>query len=238
MQAIILAGGRGTRLYPYTVSIPKPLMPVAETPIIDVVLQQLAHYGFTKVTIALGYMADMMEAFVGDGSRYGLKITYSREEKPLGTIAPLKLINDLDDTFMVMNGDLLTDIDYRELISCHKKQQATATIATYTKQTKLQLGVIHNDAAGHIVGFREKPVLENKVSMGIYLFQKKILDYIPDDTYFGFDSLMYAMIEKKETVFSYPFTGRWLDIGTHDDLAVANEEFQKYKERFLPGTVK
>lgn len=234
MQAIILAGGKGTRLYPYTVSIPKPLVPVADLPIIDIVLRQLAYYGFKKVTIALGYMADMLEAFVGNGAKYGLKITYSREEKPLGTIAPLKLIKNLEDNFLVMNGDLLTNINYKELIDHHLTHKALATISTYTKKTKLQLGVIENDKDNRIVGFKEKPVLENKVSMGIYLFNKQIIKYIPDDEYFGFDSLMYKMIEKNDKVISYQFAGKWLDIGTHEDLAMATEEFNKYKVEFLP----
>jgi len=234
MQAIILAGGKGTRLYPLNISMPKPLVPICDIPIIDVVLKQLAHYGFKKVTIALGYMADMLKAFVGDGSKYGLKITYSKEDKPLGTIAPLKLMSDeLDDDFLVMNGDILSDIDYQELIDTHLKRKAKATVATYAKKTKLQLGVIENDKDGRIKGFKEKPVLENNVSMGIYVFNKAILDYIPDNKHFGFDDLMFAMTDKQDKAYSYNFSGKWLDIGTPNDLAAANEEFKANKSDFL-----
>jgi NDP-sugar pyrophosphorylase family protein len=233
MQAIILAGGKGTRLFPYTVSIPKPLIPIGDTPIIEIVLRQLSYFGFKNITLALGYMADMMQAFVGDGSKYGVRIKCSMEDKPLGTIAPLKKIKDLEDNFLVMNGDLLTDIDYKGLHDQHMKLGSRATVATYTKKTKLQLGVLDNDETGRIVRFREKPVLENKVSMGVYMFSRSIIDLIPDNEYFGFDSLMYKLIDNKDKVFSYPFDGRWFDIGMHDDLVTASEEFLKNKKLYL-----
>ena len=234
MQAVILAGGKGTRLYPYTVSIPKPLIPVGDTPIIEIVIRQLAASGFKEVVLALGYMADMLQAYVGDGSRFGIKIRTSLEEKPLGTIAPLKLMSGLEENFLVMNGDLLTDINYRELWETHIKRKAKGTVATYTKKTKLQLGVLENDDQGKIVRFREKPVLENRVSMGIYIFNRAIIDYIPDDKYFGFDSLMYAMIDKGDDAYSYLFDGRWFDIGMHEDLITAGEEFMANRRIYLP----
>ncbi len=233
MQAIILAGGKGTRLFPYTVSIPKPLIPIGDTPIIEIVLRQLSYFGFTNITLALGYMADMMQAFVGDGAKYGVSIRCSLETKPLGTIAPLKLMNHLEENFLVMNGDLLTDINYRELYDFHMKHGCKATVATYTKKTKLQLGVLDADDNGKIVGFREKPVLENKVSMGVYMFNRSIVDFIPEDLYFGFDSLMYALIDKKDKVYSFPFDGRWYDIGMHEDLVTASEEFLANKSIYL-----
>ena len=234
MQAIILAGGKGTRLYPYTVSIPKPLIPVGDIPIIEIVLKQLAAHGFTEIVLALGYMADMLQAYIGDGSRYGLKVSCSIEKKPLGTIAPLKLMDGLKENFLVMNGDLLTDINYKSLFEYHKKLNAKATVATYTKQTKLQLGVLENNSEGRIIRFREKPILENKVSMGIYIFNRSIVEYIPDDQYFGFDSLMYKMTEKEDRAFSYEFSGRWFDIGMHDDLIKASEEFINNRNIYLP----
>jgi NDP-sugar pyrophosphorylase family protein len=233
VQAIILAGGKGTRLFPYTVSIPKPLIPIGDTPIIEIVLRQLSHFGFRNITLALGYMADMMQAFVGNGSKYGVSIQTSLETKPLGTIAPLKLMSHLEENFLVMNGDLLTDINYKDLYDRHMALGGKATVATYTKKTKLQLGVLDADKDGRIVGFREKPVLENKVSMGVYMFNRSIVDYIPADTYFGFDSLMYALIDKKDTAFSYPFDGRWFDIGMHEDLVTASEEFLNNKKIYL-----
>lgn len=233
MQAIILAGGKGTRLYPYTVSIPKPLIPVGDVPIIEIVLKQLASYGFTDIILALGYMADMLQAYIGDGSRYGLRVSCSIEKKPLGTIAPLKLMQGLEENFLVMNGDLLTDINYKSLFDYHMKLKARATVATYTKETKLQLGVLENNEEGRIVRFREKPVLKNKVSMGIYIFNRSIIDYIPDDEYFGFDSLMYKMTEKNDRAFSFEFFGRWFDIGMHEDLVTASEEFVNNRDVYL-----
>jgi NDP-mannose synthase len=233
VQAIILAGGKGTRLFPYTVSIPKPLIPIGDTPIIEIVLRQLSYFGFTNITLALGYMADMMQAFVGDGSKYGVTIRCSLEKKPLGTIAPLKLMTGLEENFLVMNGDLLTDIDYKDLYETHMKRGAKATVATYTKKTKLQLGVLDANDEGKIVGFREKPILENKVSMGVYIFNRSIIEDIPDDEYFGFDSLMYALIAKKDEAYSYPFAGRWYDIGMHEDLVTASEEFLNNKSIYL-----
>ncbi|MBN2535089.1 MAG: nucleotidyltransferase family protein [Spirochaetales bacterium] len=233
MQAVILAGGKGTRLYPYTVSIPKPLIPVGDVPIIEIVLKQLASSGFKDVIMALGYMADMLQAYIGNGSKYGLHVSYSIENKPLGTIAPLKLMEGLDENFLVMNGDLLTDINFKSLFDYHIKLKARATIATYTKETKLHLGVLENNEEGRIVRFREKPVLKNKVSMGIYIFHRSITDYIPGDEYFGFDSLMYKMTENNDRVFSYEFSGRWFDIGMHDDLVTASEEFLKNRAIYL-----
>ena len=231
MQAIILAGGVGSRLYPYTVAIPKPLIPIADVPIIDIVLKQLAAAGVKHVILALGYMAEMVKAYVGN--EYGLRITTSVEDKPLGTIAPLKLMKDqLEDKFLVMNGDILTDIKYKKLFDFHKKRNAKATVATYIKKTKLQLGVIENNDEGRIIEFREKPVLENRVSMGIYVFSKEIVEYIPDDECFGFDTLMHRMIEKKDAVFSYEFSGRWFDIGMHEDLITATDDFIKNKEYY------
>ncbi|MBN2442797.1 MAG: NTP transferase domain-containing protein [Spirochaetales bacterium] len=234
MQAIILAGGKGTRLYPYTVSIPKPLIPIGDSPIIEIVLKQLAGAGFTDVILALGYMADMLQAYIGDGSRYGLNVTYSIEDKPLGTIAPLKLMKGLRENFLVMNGDLLTDINYKALFEYHIKMNAKATVATYIKKTKLQLGVLENNEEKRIVSFREKPVLEHKVSMGIYIYNQSIIEYIPEDEYFGFDTLMYKMTDNNDRAFSYEFNGRWFDIGMHEDLVKASEEFLNNKNIYLP----
>ena len=197
-------------------------------------LKQLASSGFNDIILALGYMADMLQAYIGDGSKYGLHISCSIEKKPLGTIAPLKLMKNLEENFLVMNGDLLTDINYGKLFDHHINQKARATIATYTKETKLQLGVLKNNSEGRIIQFSEKPVLKNKVSMGIYIFNRSILKYIPNNEYFGFDSLMYSMIENNDRVFSYEFSGKWFDIGMHDDLVKASEEFMNNKDNYLP----
>ena len=234
MQAIILAGGRGRRLLPYTTVLPKPLMPIGDYPILEVILRQLKRDGFTKVTISTGYLHELIHAYIGSTKNIGLDITYSHEETPLGTIGPLRLIDDLDDDFLVMNGDILTDLRYSTLVEYHKKQKAIATIATYQRDTPIDFGVLEKDAENRIVAFREKPTYHFDVSMGVYVFSKKILDFVPEGEPFGFDHLMYALTGAKAPVFSYPHDGYWLDIGRPDDYARSIEEFEKYKDRFLP----
>ncbi|MCX6689108.1 MAG: sugar phosphate nucleotidyltransferase [Methanoregula sp.] len=234
MQAIILAGGKGRRLMPYTTVLPKPLMPIGDYPIIEVILRQLKRCGFSKVSICTGYLHELIHAYLDSNKTLGLKIAYSHEKIPLGTIGPLRLIDNLNDTFLVMNGDILTDLDYRKLIEAHKKYGAIATVATYKRDVNIDFGVLEQNAEHKIIAFREKPTFHFDVSMGIYVFSKKILDYVPADTPFGFDQLMYALTERNEAVYSYPHTGYWLDIGRPDDYARSIEEFERYKDRFLP----
>lgn len=234
-RAVILAGGAGRRLAPYTFVIPKPIVPIGTTPILDIVLRQLAHHGFRHVTIALGYLADIVRAIAGDGSRFGLRIDYSHERTPLGTMGPLRLVRNLPGDFLVMNADLLTDLDYSDLWEFHRRHGDAVTVATCVKTTKLELGVIETDRAGRIRGFHEKPALQHRVSMGIYVFRRSVLRHIPEDTYFGFDMLMQTLLDRGEAIRSYPFSGRWLDIGIPADYERAQEEFGQNRERYLPG---
>jgi NDP-mannose synthase len=234
MQAIILAGGKGRRLMPYTTVLPKPLMPIGDYSILEVILRQLKHAGFSKVTICTGYLHELIHAYLNSNKTLGLDISYTHEDTPLGTIGPLRLIENLDDTFLVMNGDILTDIDYTKLIDSHRKNKAIATVATYQRDVYIDFGVLEKNDESRIIAFREKPSYHFDVSMGIYVFSKKILDYVPENAPFGFDQLMYALTETKAPVFSYPHTGYWLDIGRPDDYARSIEEFEKYKDRFLP----
>jgi NDP-sugar pyrophosphorylase family protein len=234
MQAIILAGGKGRRLLPYTTVLPKPLMPIGDYPIIEVILRQLKHSGFGKVTICTGYLHELIHAYLDSNHTLGLNISYTHENVPLGTIGPLRLIENLDDTFLVMNGDILTDLNYQDLINTHKKRRAAVTIATYERDVNIDFGVLEKDKDHKIVAFREKPTYHFDVSMGVYVFSKKILDYVPFDEPFGFDQLMYALTAKKEEVYSYPHSGYWLDIGRPDDYARSIEEFERNKDRFLP----
>jgi len=234
MQAIILAGGKGRRLLPYTTVLPKPLMPIGDYPIIEVILRQLKRAGFNRISISTGYLHELIHAYLDSNKTLGLKIEYSHEETPLGTIGPLRLITNLEDTFLVMNGDILTDLDYKKLIESHKKRGAIATVATYQRDTNIDFGVLERNAEHKIIAFKEKPTFHFDVSMGVYVFSKKILNYVPADTPFGFDQLMYALIAKNEEVYSYPHTGYWLDIGRPDDYARSIEEFERYKDRFLP----
>lgn len=234
MRAVILAGGKGTRLAPYTVAFPKPLMPLGDTPILEIVVRQLSHYGFTHLTMAVGHLSELIQAFFGDGSKWGLKIDYSREDQPLGTAGPLKLIDDLDDHFLVMNGDLLTDLDYGEFMRRHREQGNDATIGVYQKQVKIDLGVLERDEEGRIVDYREKPTLAYEVSMGVYAFRREILQMIPDG-YFDFPDLVLKLIKKDRPIRGFAFHGHWLDIGRQEDYGLAIETFEKERDRFLPG---
>lgn len=232
-HAVILAGGKGKRLAPYTFVIPKPIIPIGTTPILEIVLRQLAHFGFRRVRIALGHLSEIIRAVAGDGSRYGIDIDYSDEPKPLGTMGPLKLIDDLPDNLLVMNADLLTDLDFDALWNFHRSHRDPVTVATYVKTTRLELGVLQTSDDRRITAFEEKPTLRHMVSMGIYVFKKSALSYIPDARHYGFDDLMASMLAAGETVRSYLFDGRWLDIGIPGDYERAQQEFEENRERYL-----
>jgi NDP-sugar pyrophosphorylase family protein len=233
VRAVILAGGRGTRLAPYTVAFPKPLMPLGDVPILEIVVRQLRRSGFTHVTMAVGHLAELIEAFFGNGARFGVKIDYSREERPLGTAGPLRRVSNLEDDFLVMNGDLLTDLDYGDLIRRHRDQHNDATIGVYQKEVKIDLGVLERDAEGRVIDYREKPTLKYEVSMGVYAFSKAVLDYIPE-TYFDFPDLVLELIRRGRPIRGYSFEGLWLDIGRQEDYGKAVETFERERARFLP----
>ncbi|RXE55094.1 nucleoside-diphosphate-sugar pyrophosphorylase [Methanoculleus taiwanensis] len=233
MQAIILAGGKGRRLHPYTTVLPKPLMPIGDYPILEVILRQLGKCGFDDIIISTGYLGELIHAYLQGRNRPETPVRFSHESEPLGTIGPLHLIPDLEDTFLVMNGDILTDLNYRKLLDYHWERKALATIATYQRDTKIDFGVLERDGQNKICGFREKPVYHFDVSMGIYVFQREMLEFVPKDTPFGFDDLMYALTARGEPVYSYPHDGYWLDVGRPDDYERAVEEFEKNPGKFL-----
>jgi len=234
MRVIVMAGGAGRRLLPYTSVLPKPLMPVADRPILDVVLRQLKRHGFNRITISVGHLAELIQVFFRDGSRWGLEIDYAIEDEPLGTIGPVKLIDGLDEPFIVMNGDLLTDVDYRDLYDAHCDSDAVLTIGTYEKPVDISLGVIDTDPSDRAVGFREKPTLTFTVSMGIYVLSPSLLDVIPSGKHFGFDDLMYALLDSKAPIQCYRHSGLWLDIGRREDYDNATEIFEKHRDQLLP----
>ena len=233
MRAVILAGGKGTRLAPYTTVLPKPLMPIGDMPILEVVLRQLRTAGVTHVTMAVGYLAELLEAFFRDGSRLGLKIDYSMEEKPLGTVGPLTLIDGLDETFLVMNGDTLTTLDYRKLVAEHRAKAAIASIGTYMRQVKIDFGVIETDQDGRVAKYVEKPTLDYQVSMGVYVFEPAVLRYLDHGEYRDLPSLVQSLMAAGEHVMAHPFSGFWLDVGRPDDYARAIEEFAAHRDEFL-----
>lgn len=232
MKAVILAGGQGTRLAPYTQILPKPLMPIGDRPILEVLLRQMKRAGITEVILTVGYLAELLRAFFKDGSELGMKITYSREEKPLGTAGPLSLIQGLDSTFLVANGDVLTTLDLNALLQFHHEHKGIATIAVHQRQVKIDLGVIEWNGRHRISGYREKPILEYTVSMGIYVFEPRVLSYIPYNTYLDFPDLVLKMIEAGEVVNGYKFDGYWMDLGRPEDYAKASEDYLRMRHIF------
>lgn len=236
-RAVILAGGLGTRLRPYTTVLPKPLMPIGDRPILDIVVRQLVRAGFERITIATGYLAELIEAFFGDGTRYGVQIDYFRENEPLGTVGALSLIDGLDDDFLVMNGDILTDMDYSSLIGYHRRGGQTATIAAHHRDVQVTLGVMrfHSESDPTLVtGYLEKPVLSYVVSMGVYCFSPRVRDHIPTGERFDFPELVLRLIAAGETVRAWHSDDEWFDIGRQEDYEQAQDSFGQLRRRFLP----
>jgi len=234
MRAVILAGGKGTRLAPYTTVLPKPLMPIGEMPILEIVIRQLERHGFDDLTLAVGHLAELLMAYCGDGSKFNVKLGYSREEQPLGTAGPIALVPNLDDTFLVMNGDLLTTVDYGAMLKYHRKRGAVATIACYQRDVKIDLGVIEIGADNWVSNYIEKPTYRYSVSMGIYLFEPAILQYIKPNQRLDLPELMMNLMRDGRRVNVFNFDGYWLDIGRHDDYEKAIEEFSTHRKDFLP----
>jgi NDP-sugar pyrophosphorylase family protein len=234
VKAVILAGGKGTRLLPYTVVLPKPLMPIADVPILDVVIRQLKAHGFRDITISVGYLAELIMAYCRNGERYQLQLCYSTEEEPLGTAGPLAQIENLDETFLVMNGDILTTLNYSDLIAFHKKHGAIATIATHIRKVVIDFGVMEIDGhSNELREYREKPTLEYSVSMGIYVFEPEVLRYIKKGQKLDFPELAQKLVASKEKVLCYLSDEYWLDIGRPDDYRMAVEEFEELKDRLV-----
>lgn len=233
MQAIILAGGKGTRMRPYTAILPKPLMPLGDLPILEIIIRQLKHYGVTKIVITVGYLSELIRTYFGDGEKWGVQITYSYEQQPLGTAAPLKLIDSLEDNFFVLNGDILTDISLTDFFNFHLESKGLCTIATFDKEVKIDLGVLEVNEQNDIVNYIEKPKYNFGVSMGIYAFKKEAVDFIPPDIYFDFPELIKVLIGLNKPVKSYKFGGYWLDIGRKDDYEIALNEYEANESTFL-----
>ena len=231
-RAIILAGGKGTRLKPYTVVLPKPLMPIGDYPILEVIIMQLVQNGFDHITLTVNHQADIIKAFFGDGSKWNIRIDYSLEKIALSTMGPLKLISDLPDNFLVMNGDILTDLNYTMFYDMHCQEKRLFTISSFVREHINQYGVLETEDR-NLKGFHEKPKVTFEVSMGIYMVSKKILDYIPENTPFGFDHLMYKLLKECKEINVEKFDGYWLDIGRPDDYMVAIETFAESKSKFL-----
>ena len=233
MKAVILAGGKGTRLAPYTRVFPKPMLPIGDKAILEILLMQMKKAGINEVILTVGHLAGLMRAFFQDGEHLGLKIHYSYEEEPLGTAGPLSLIDGLDDTFIVANGDVLTTLKIDDLVAFHKEKKAIATIASHHRQVHIDLGVLETQQDDYITGYIEKPDIDYRVSMGLYVFEPKAINYIPKGKYLDFPDLVRKLIAADEKVAAYPFTDYWKDLGRPDDYEQASIDFEKMRADFL-----
>lgn len=238
MKAIILAGGKGTRLSPYTTILPKPLMPINDMPILALLLKQLGQHGVTDVILAIGYLGTLIQAVIGDGKQFGLNVTYSKEETPLGTAGPMhKIIEDLHDDFLVMNGDLLTTLNIGKFIRHHRNSSADVTIATYRRDIKIDFGLIEHDEAGVFLRYVEKPTYSHFISMGLYVINPDaVRGFLGDGDYLDMPDLIGKLKEAGRRVSCYHEDCFWLDIGRPDDYRLANELYEKRPEEFLART--
>ena len=237
MKAVVLAGGKGTRLAPYTKILPKPLMPIGDVPILEILLRQMQRAGVTEVILTVGHLAELLRSFFQDGSRFGLHIDYSFEDEPLGTAGPLSLVRErLDDTFLVSNGDVLTTLNLREMVAAHRESGAVATIAMHNRKVKVDLGVLEFNGGYELTGYVEKPTYDFHVSMGIYLFEPRVLEYVPYNQYLDFPDLVTRLLGADEKVLGFPFDGYWQDLGRPDDYEQAVVDFERLRPQILGET--
>jgi NDP-sugar pyrophosphorylase family protein len=234
MRAVILAGGRGSRLRPFTTIFPKPLMPVGEMPILEILLRQLRSHGVVDVTMLTGHLAYLLEGYFGDGTKLGMSVDYVREAEPLGTAGPLRqLAGQVDDDFFVMNGDLLTDLDFGALMKRHKEEGCEVTLGTFSRAETIELGVVRIGEHGRVVDYDEKPTLQYDVSMGIYAMSPRVLVRIPDGHY-DMPNLILDLLAAGVPVASWRHDGRWLDIGRPDDYDDANDLLRQFPDTLMP----
>ena len=234
---VILAGGKGTRLQPYTTSFPKPLMPVGQYPILEILLRQLAREGFREVTLAVGHLAGLIQAYFKEGQDWGIRITYAYETTPLGTAGPISKLPRTNHSLLVLNGDLLTTADFGNIVRFHYENAATATIGIKRRTETVQFGVVETEANGRIVQFREKPSLDYLVSMGIYVFSPSVREFIPRGQKFDFPDLVQRLIGAGKKAVGYESDAYWMDIGRPDDYEQANQDFPKMETLFLKPNV-
>jgi NDP-sugar pyrophosphorylase family protein len=233
MKVIILAGGEGKRLEPYTVVLPKPLLPVGGYPILEIIIRQLKSYDLEDITLAVGYLGNLIQSFCNNGQKWGVKIDYNFENKPLGTVGSLSSIKGLDKTFLVMNGDLLTTFDFSKFIKYHQEKRNIATIAATKRKLSVDYGVLESNQENVLTKYDEKPDLNYRVSMGIYLFEPEILKYIPKGERLDFPELMNILLKNGEKVSVYESDDFWLDLGRPEDYKKGIEEFEKIKDKLF-----
>jgi len=233
IRAVILAGGEGTRLRPYTTVLPKPLLPLGEYPILEIILRQLKHCGLTSIAISTGYRADIIQSYFGKGKRLGLNIRYVRETKPLGTAGAVKLVNNLADDFLVINGDVLTDLDFKKVFKFHKQRKSAATVTTRERKVLTDFGVIESNEKGELVDYIEKPEHTSFVSMGVYVLHKSCRQHIRRDEHLGMPDLLLRLKDKGERVSCYKTKSVWCDLGRLDDFERAQNLFLENQKKFL-----
>jgi NDP-mannose synthase len=234
VRVVVLAGGAGVRLRPYSTFLPKPMMPVGDMPILEVMLRQLARQGFRRVTLSVNHLAELIRAFFGDGTRLGLAIDYCMEDQPLGTAGSLPLVANLSDPFLAMNGDLLTSLDYRSLLSSHLASGAAATVAACSREVRLDYGVLETGRDGELSAYVEKPSWSVTVSMGINAFDRAVLELIPRGRRFDVPDLVASLLAAGRPVATHRETCEWLDIGRADDHERALKAFAERRDLFLP----
>ena len=233
--AVLLVGGRGTRLAPYTVDRPKPLVPVGGIPVLEILVRRLRAAGIRRVIMAVGHMAPLIMSYFGDGSLFGVSIEYSPEDQPLGTAGPLSLLQHVSDPFLVMNGDLLTDLDFGHMVDDHESSGALATIGLFAREERIELGVVESDSGNRITGYIEKPTYRYRASMGVYVFGRRALDFVPAGIRSDLPDLVRTMIAAGEYVSGFDHQGYWLDIGRPADYERAQRDFEAMGDRFLSG---
>ena len=233
VRVVILAGGKGTRLKPYTVAFPKPLVPVGDMPVLEIVLRQLKSFGFEKITLAVNHLADLLMAFFGDGSKLGLDISYCVEDKPLGTAGAISLVENLTDPFLVMNGDLLTTIDYRQMVQNHIDSDASATIGVFPREVKIDFGVLEVEDNGELASYEEKPEFQFMVSMGVNVFSSSVFPMVEKGEYLDIPDLMMNLKNDGRKVCTYKPDCQWLDIGRPDDYEEAIRIFENDRSLYL-----
>lgn len=228
MKAVILAGGKGVRLKPYTTHFPKPLMPVGDKPILEILIQKLKEALITDIIITTGHLSEMIHVLMGDGNKMGVKINYSLEDKPLGTAGPLDLLrNDLTEDFILINGDVVSDLNFSEMIKFHKKNKNVATIGSVERTVFVDFGLVKLDNENKYLGWEEKPTLKYLVSMGIYILNPKALCQLPKEEFFNIPDLIEALFNNNEKVMGYIHRGYWLDIGRREDYESACKIFEE-----------
>jgi NDP-sugar pyrophosphorylase family protein len=239
MKAVLLAGGKGTRLRPFTHVFPKPLMPLGEAdpmPIIEVVLRQLSRFGFHDVTVITGYLTELIEAFCGNGKKFGTRLTYRREVTPLGTAGGLTLLERPTEPVLVINGDILTTLNYGEMYDFHRERGASATVASYPREVRIDFGVLEFESADDpnlLTGYREKPEYSFQVSMGVYILDPVAWDFLTPGRPLPMPELLETLRTGGHPVHCFRQDCYWLDIGRHDDYATANDIFETRRAAFL-----